>query len=470
MKLTKKDKVVYTLIIILGILAFIVSTVLLMRTEKAEAATTTNGTYYPDLLADVPLGDLQEQVQTMVANNKYIVITKIGETYYYVLSSNVLSAGKSSGNYKIGTAGVCPIKFSLSSGVSILAGGSSVILMDSGSNYVIGSNYDYRNGWKTELSSCPYNNLDYPTPAPVYSYSSTGPYAYFPNIYLSDNKAVFDVKGEVVSDFMEMDVVFNIKLPARAYNGKSLGQYFKDLLNNPSAGSGTYDIKKNLQFFPAVPVKLERVPLEKNEKTGEWRISWSFPELFEVLETLIDEPLHTRYGITENEMESIIGKWILAQSYCETIETVIYNKDVTNSVWITGPLAISRYGLDGILTLGYKVEKDSSEVLTSDKINAENNALQDMLQGKDSEIEDLKTQINHISDYGLVGMDNWNETSVWKTFKSLSSGLLDIGPAFLSISSTVGCVFAFLPGEIQGVIYFGFLAFIVIAIIKVLRG
>lgn len=460
MKLTKKDKVVYTLIIILGILAFIVSTVLLMRTEKAEAANQTfEFKHFSGMITETLPDDKPFYFWALDAG-------EYGETYFdlFYEFSNIPKARWWGSNYPLDINWNIPSRTFAASynNLTWTEGSYMVKLKDSTSYY---SNFDlYTVEGQLIYPANPY------IPAPSYSYSSAGPYAYFPNIYLSDNKAVFDVKGDVVSDFMEMDVTFNIKLPARSYNGKSLGQYFKDLLNNPSAGSGTYDIKKNLQFFPAVSVKLERVPLEKNEKTGEWRISWSFLELFEVLETLIDEPLHTRYGITENEMDSIIGKWILAQSYCETIETVIYNKDVTNSVWITGPLAISRYGLDGILTLGYKVEKESSEVLTSDKINAENNALQDMLQGKDSEIEDLKTQINHISDYGLVGMDNWNETNVWKTFKSLSSGLLDIGPAFLSISSTVGCVFAFLPGEIQGVIYFGFLAFIVIAIIKVLRG
>lgn len=494
----KHKKLYFSIVFVVALALFMAITARgCKKLEKAYAATTSNGTYYPDLLSEVPLGDLQEQVETMVANNKYIVITKMGQTYYYVLSNEVLWAGKSGSCYLISGVGVYPIEYSPTNGLSILAGASSVTLMDSGVNYVIGSNYDYRYGWERELSSCPYNNLEYPTPAPVinYVYSDAGLYVtcnsvdnMLPCEYANTNidECYWQYNGvlhnaDVIDDNMLLQVTFEVKIPTREYllyliqniphknysylyqHGR---QFVKTWLDSPNYESYTFEHYIRYDEFSS---------LFTDGFEFSYRLSYA-----DILQYLgqVNPNILDVYPSATLEDNLILALWSMHVFVDNTISLMYY--DTGSDVY---------YGNSVINYYHYGQLQAVNVVVNADIFNSTEDELESVLQEsikegydeliKDSEdkVAELEQELDNINqqleDLYSVGLGFGGElsgTNLWSGFRSLIEGLGGISATVAGFGTVVGAVFSFLPLQVASMISFTLVALCIIAIIKAVRG
>lgn len=101
---------------------------------------------------------------------------------------------------------------------------------------------------------------------------------------------------------------------------------------------------------------------------------------------------------------------------------------------------------------------------------AQDDKLQDYIDKKDAELDAL------IEEYEMKlatldgSLASGGSGDLFGTFSRIANGVSGLSGSFRSIATAVGNVFAFFPDEITTILYAGFIALIVIAVYKALRG
>lgn len=443
-KLTKKDKIVYALIVLLGVVAFIISTVLLCKTEEAEAAESKK----------LVLIDGKEYDYSGIANFETILAScdeiMYRDWYYYVIAPS----------FDVSTY------VTYSNGYHIYVSGNQITKVEQAFTSRYFTDYTKANFDCTDRGAA-YDlvYMDYPTIVTLPTYTSSGPYSYFPSIYFNDGTSNLEMKGDVYSDQYEVDVTFQVQIPAFIQGTISTGAYFKEAFSTPI---GFENYMNNLSMGDSFSI-----PLSSNQVTyvseGVYSYSWDFQECVDYIQAKVQKPLYELYGLTESEWNTM-GKLIMGKSRIVRIDTVTYNYDPVQGALIYGPVCSSKYNVSGKLTYAYKIEKDVNDVTDADHAVSDKDALQDMLDERESEIDDLKEQLNNIQ-MGMQGFGGeLSQTEIWSSFENLSNGLMSIGGSIKKVAYAAGACFAFLPGDMTSLIWFGIVAILIIGIIKMIRG
>lgn len=101
---------------------------------------------------------------------------------------------------------------------------------------------------------------------------------------------------------------------------------------------------------------------------------------------------------------------------------------------------------------------------------AQDDKLKDYIDKKDAELDAL------IEEYEMklatldTSLASGGSGDLFGTFSSLANGISGMSGSFRNIATAIGNVFAFFPEEITSLLYAGFIALIVIAVYKALRG
>lgn len=444
--LTKKDKIVYALIVLMGVAAFIISTIWLCKTEEAEAATNKY------VLID------GKQYDYSGIENFESILSSCDELMTRVPDQFIISS-----NFQYKSAGSPYVQYS---GYHINVSGDKVVSVENANFTYPFSGFYYASfdctdrGFSKDLLY-----MAYPTIVSLPTYTSSGPYSYFPSIYFNDGTSNLEMKGDVYSDQYEVDVTFQVQIPAFMQGTSTTGAYFKQAFSTPI---GFENYMNNLSFGDTFSI-----PLSSNEVTlvseGIYSYSWNFQECVDYIQTKVQRPLYELYGLTESEWNTM-GKLIMGKSRIFRIDTVTYNYDPAQDTLIYGPVCSSKYNSSGKLTYAYKIEKDVNDITDADHAVSDKDALQDMLDERESEIDDLKEQLNNIQ-MGMQGFGgNLSETELWSSFENLSNGLMSIGGSIKKVAYAAGACFAFLPGDMTSLIWFGIVAILIIGIVKMIRG
>lgn len=185
--LTEHERLYWLIVIGASILALVLSTMLLSKTESAHAAETTDGAYYPDI-TEIDWGEHEETIKSIVEANSRIIVCKSGNIYKYLFVSEdaVQKIASGSSCYKVSIDGIADLTYSgryENRFIEYNANTGEIDIDPTDSNYTvatlygtntgaagietiyaIGSNYDYRDADRWDyVDVLPYNNLTYPT-------------------------------------------------------------------------------------------------------------------------------------------------------------------------------------------------------------------------------------------------------------------------------------------------------------------
>ena len=197
---------------------------------RAEAAYTTDGTYYPDLWTEVDWGSYVDKKQNAFSNHKYLIVCKqdydlasgsplpVNNFRYYLFSDDTVKSEcyslvdnygynahiKSNGYIIVVSDGI----------VTELYESSNCTLYREGQIYPLGSNFDYR---FSGVYSVPYSNLFYEpiiTPTSTVSLSVDGkdvtitePYEYYFVSYAYDKVRLIFSDEPLTADYISLDKV-----------------------------------------------------------------------------------------------------------------------------------------------------------------------------------------------------------------------------------------------------------------------
>ena len=146
--------------------------------------------------------------------------------------------------------------------------------------------------------------------------------------------------------------------------------------------------------------------------------------------------------------------------YGDTYITVLYNE-----------LDKTIEDVSGVYSDYVSLDNDQRTDAIESTINgAQDEKLQDYIDKKDAELDAL------IEEYEMKlatldgSLASGGSGDLFGTFSRIANGVSGMSGSFRNIATAVGNVFAFFPDEITSLLYAGFIALIVIAVYKALRG
>lgn len=353
--------------------------------------------------------------------------------------------------------------------------------------------------------------LPEPEPTYTYTYSSSGPVAAtwsagISNLMRFAPKEADDIEDIYVKnnwvpkyDTWDYRIIYRLtgELPALAATNPTDGSMYKlhteSVIALPSKeivtgwiSSGMspvelYFDKNNMDWFQTVydgkntfvKVKVinESVPEYHSLMNGSHAFKVDIPmtDIIASVDESFDGGLRGYYGLSQ-EMWELWKNSVYSNVLPYEIYTVLYAKENAYSM-VYGNMHYSVPNWTDIdpLTKGYVfnggvIEKPLEDITDDDKQEIQIDTTRDELAKRTEELEQLRKE------YEEALKLNGESEDLFSLFNGLSNGLRTSSNSFKGIATAVGNVFAFFPEEITSLLYAGFIALIVIAIYKALRG
>lgn len=511
-KLSKKDKIAYALIVLLGVIAFAISTFLLMEPVDAEAATDVtyisdgemmSATVYDlrELSWEYWLNNTQPEVlafydnpenlaNDIISECNYMVVMEQGFYYFFVepFYHNSSLTGQNNiflnydNGYKVGVRKIDGVP----SVVSVVGmydnhsnADSTFTVMYNGGSCVVGSTYDFLVNCTDSLKDgITRNNLTYPVIAD---------YVFDLDNYFSS--VVFEQSGTLGSDVL-WTLFFDMK-PEIIY--PSLANYYIDVSYRFVLPS--LDFLQDFADFGVSAWSDDAVDLWRfnsdEKRTFDFSSSYNAPQGFIPVSDFgsnLREKWQSFYGVPFDE-----ELFLLALRYSYPQVTALYFRELkTDGDYHLGPtcvvhsyeyylklsnglpspsviknVAVNTHGvpIDYIISVADVSSKNDYDDLLNryQQEVQKNEEFEQALKDAQSEVQRAEEALKKAhEDMGFSGFLDLFD-NIAKSFESASGALT-------SIAGAIGSVFSFLPAEITGCLYFVFVFILFVAIIKAIRG
>lgn len=223
--------------------------------------------------------------------------------------------------------------------------------------------------------------------------------------------------------------------------------------------------------FVKVKVTNESIPYYHSLMNGThvFQVDIPMTEIIASVDESFDGGMRGYYGLSQ-EMWDMWKCAIYEYKVPYEIYTVLYAKeDIDTMVYGNMYYSVPNWTqidplLNGYAFTGGVIEKPLEDITNSDKQEIQMDTTKEELAKRTEELEQLKKE------YAEVLKLNAGSDDLFGLFSDLADGMRSSSGSFKAISTAVGNVFAFFPGEITSVLYAGFIAMLVIAIYKALRG
>lgn len=460
-KLTKKDKIVYALIVLLGVVAFIISTVLLCKTEKAEAAVY-------DIPDYVSVSGLTQGQKNYIEQYKYLVVYSSDGVYFrYVFTNEPVFDDN---GYM--TSGVCLLtvkkKETYSQFMSELYGSETYQPISS----ITGANFNVSE-YYSGVSAYPYTLLNYP---------------YIP---VPEVKEAYDRSGFIPSPTKARHVGLGLWKFDYMYSLGSIDGSGNTVLENPRV---SYRISVPSSVLVQSWVDSGKTTFSEDEIV-QWRKTGSHRKI-EVMDYY--SPLTCDKGYFQlNLKQAILDSWsllygdisedmisqVIKFAYPDVCVTSAYYDDYGTHVY--GPIGVfyfESFSSDArevystedfyLYGTGHKGSV-ASYIAAVEDVEDNEDEIQDWTESEEykaalEENESLRQQVTILEDkLASVGSSDGN---LWDTFDGVVESLKKASDGFVNIGKVIGNVFSFLPVEVSAMMIFVLTAVLVIAIYNAVRG
>lgn len=501
---------------VLAVLALALLMINMAPVRKAEAAITSDGSYYPDV-SDIKWGDYLDELQTAISEcDLFWVSYELNNYVYGFIDSDKYDDARyvwsSTSGYRLNCNYyfvVDELTLSVESFWSNDLGQYTVSSQTE--SYLIGTNYLFS---KNIGLLTPYaNNLNYPV-APVnyeYRYSSSGPIAATWSAGMSnlmffgpagaDSTDDFYVQSNWEAKYVQWKyrILYRLggELPALAGSSPTDGNMYKlyteSVIAFPSKSvvtgwisSGMSPVEcyfekgqtnwrntvyDGMDTFVKVKVTNESIPTYHSLINGSHAFQVEIPmtEIIASADESFEGGLRGYYGLSV-EMWEMWKCAIYEYKVPYEIYTVLYAKeDVDTMVYGNMHYSVPNWTNIDPLSNGYVftggvIEKPLEDITDNDKQEIQIDTTREELAKRTEELEQLKKE------YAESLKMNGSDEDVFELFSNFTSGLRSSSNSFKNVATAVGNVFAFFPQDITGLLYGGIIVMIVIAIVKAIRG
>lgn len=357
------------------------------------------------------------------------------------------------------------------------------------------------------VATLPQNNIVHPRDYVETVYSPDAPYVKlegvsWSNLYLDgkpllfhlgstfDNKTKYSGWGYSgkLSDFdstgatsYRLNVDYVVELPTWEYvkelcEIKGVPYYGWDTCDSSqmlrSIWDSNEDIPKHVYRF-TYPVTLED-GINFNSSDGSFGFSLSFEEIEVLIRYFNDTAFQQlRNDIAyEDEAEELRAHY-LSYLHIDEVRIVVHADMVGSSVY--GPMTVNVFQrnmksapLVKVVDVDYLSELESSldDVVNESVMSGFEEyykSLEEKIDGLEAQLQDI-----YLVEDGFGG--DLKSSDLWVSFRSLAEGLAGMAPAISAIATLSGSVLSFLPLQMTGIMSFTLLAICIIAIIKAIRG
>lgn len=504
------ERLYWYIVIGLAVLAFgVVTAVGCAKVYDANAAETSDGVYYPDLLNDVYMDDRYKPlIDSACVDYPYFVVSCIKDssskpTYYYLFSDAPFELYCKEQNGVYGAFVSADFEVTVIVGATVdwgVIGVQNDFGMVFPLSSFVGSNCEFKvkEGYESstsEIALLPQKNLLHPN-GPLMEYSSDAPYVTFERL-------------DVVNKIADGNTKVMFVNPYEDYTKTSSWEYFGTLRNMDSSKDLEYLLE--VEFLAELPkdTYLEKLADELGvDVTWEYNMLRNTPDLvmmwnadnraekdvyeftytfpvvpdehgyfsyelaFDTIETLIqyfNTDARERIQSYEEGHRAFLLSFLHIDCVSAVVKTtredsIVYGKITTNQ--------FDRGIYDVCIEVIPDVDINTATPEEIDKIiaDATQDAHDKYLKDLEERLENLQNQINGVGSVEGAFANGLDGTDLWSGFQSLSSGLVSLAPSIASLSVLMGAVFGFLPVQIVGAMSFTLFALCVIALIKAIRG
>lgn len=507
------EKLYWFIIFGLAFTGFLLVTMFgLAKAVRAEAAETTDGVYYPQLLKEVELGEYETKVLEICNTYPYVAVSQNANNVYKIFffsetDSKVFNGGYTSIPFMTMP---CSALVQIEKLKVVYANQYSQMHIrnplsaDASDMFLVGTNFPiaYKDSEKNNsfytnfVDAQPCDNLVHPLEYREIVYSGSAPYVSFERLDI-DNKlnqgiSTLGVDGNLYSE----------------YFAQSTWRYF-GILKNVSDDDVSY--KLNLKFEIELPTidyvqglydefgynyTSDRVILKRNtELIKYWYKDVDADSRIFVVERSFDitpdENGRFSYSLSFVEWEYLLRAFsseLVAEfqeysaSWRAALLSFMHVKAITSEV-VTTRSDCEIYGgftsnvfqrgvYDTCVDVYTNVDKNfiSSDLLDkwiSEDIRTAEREYQKELEDK---INSLESQLGDLTNIQNGFGGSLETTNLWASFTNLVQGLASFAPAIAALSSLAGICLGFLPLQMAGVIASTLLAICIIALINSIKG
>lgn len=512
-EMSKQDKVVYSLIALIAMLIFIVITAIgFAKLEKAEAAVTSDGIYYPDL-SSVDAGGYEALLQEALKNSDNMVVftyydgsdSEPNYVYRFVVGSPKACADGD--RWKLFTSYHVQVK----NGRVLVVSEENADLNFIYPSYdyvtygeVIGATYDYRvAGLETYRASniTPFKIKEpaYLVNAPYLQYKSLSIYnalastMYETDIEESEWKCTFELMGQPMTpqDGYEAFNEYYIYLPSVSYLDSMMSYYMPaDIENGTSLKEFDLETLEEdiVRWQTKVGVTgnsiLYRVKIsdkfEHNSLT-EKKIRFDYLDLLDAIEYQYGHKnddgewqeynLASMYGMDSDsdEWKKIYRPLLMSYLFISRVDSILYTyntPDIYYGRYMTFDfMPNSQTVITTEINEDYLANTDNFDSVVND---GRTDTLKEQIATGSGTIEDLRQQISN-SENSLGSYDiEFDGEGLWSSFRGVAQGVLGLGSTLSGIAGAFGSVFSFFPVDVQRLMGYTFIVLCVVAVWKAL--
>lgn len=503
------EKLYKLIVFVLALVAFLAVTAHGCKTMKAEAATTSDGLYYPCLWTEVDWGTFSAYKETIRSACPHFIIQGNGNSngYYSIFmfdSDRKLEAGspqEDSPAYYGRYAWFVGVKDNVVVQVRQNNNELNAIYYKYNGSYLpmIGGTYDYRHA---DMPGNTYRNLPYEAVKELKpEFYVNAPFVQNPTYFCSNflnavdgayrsldlSEMYFNYQGTLTTlpnlnpTKQEITYYVDVYMPTQEWVNTLIENYsslagekafvnwyydeYDDWYAAISANRTKYRIYDVMAIYDCTDADTVRLSLTYEDLKASILASYTQNGTFEELYDLRNAP----WGDTH---EKIIENYIWNYMTVGCIETLV---DTQNDVqWMYGRVVstVVRYNLPPI-NFEYAYDSINPDENTPDYDSeidkAILNAYLDNMNNLQSEKDELQSVLDNY--YMAEGaFSDYSASDIWGYLTDTSKGLVSVTGAVSGLAAVVGVVFGFLPAQISGMIMTLFVICIFTAIIRFIRG